>query len=264
MIKTVQLYDKEISDVKNQGANNGNIILYTCSLDRLRHKAHTLFEYLSLEEQNLAKSYKTSELSENYIISHSILRMILSIHSKMSIYEMKFILGEYGKPYISSNHQNIQFNMSHSKDIVCIVVTKDKDIGVDIEFKDSNLDVEELQPLVLSVQEKMYMDTLSSQTAKQNLFYCIWTLKEAIIKAMGIGLSHPITEINLIDETLEIKDVISLRQNGAYENLYLTLPESTAFSSVDLAQEYSIAIASRFAPKKIIHLDLNNLSNVSL
>ena len=256
--------DKEISDVKNQGANNGNIILYTCSLDRLRHKVHTLFEYLILEEQNYAKSYKTPELSENYIISHSILRMILSIHSKMSVYEMKFILGEYGKPYISSNYQNIQFNMSHSKDMVCIVVTKDKEIGVDIEFKNSTLDVEELQHLVLSVQEKMYMDTLSSQTAKQNLFYCIWTLKEAIIKAMGIGLSHPIIEINLIDDALQIKDVISLRQNGMYENLYLTLPESIAFSSVNLAQEYSLAIASRSQLKKIIHLDLNNLSNISL
>lgn len=257
------LYYPDILDVDKSDSSE-SIILYTCSLNIQREQIPVLFQYLTPKERDIANAYKTRVLTENYVISHSILRQILSHHTNMSVHEIEFIFGEYGKPYIKNNSQHIQFNMSHSKDMLCIVVTKDKEIGVDIEFKNSDLDIEELQHLVLSVREKVYMDTLSSQTAKQNLFYHIWTLKEAIIKAMGIGLSYPITEINLIDDTLQIKDVISLRQNGVHEKLYLTLPESSSFSSVNLIREYSLAIASRFQPRKIIHLDLNNLCNVSL
>jgi 4'-phosphopantetheinyl transferase len=237
------------------------ILLYTVSLNSVRHNVLNFMTCLTPHEKNQANSYYTQELSENYIISHAILRQILSDHTKIYANEIEFTVGPYGKPYLKNNQQSIEFNMSHSKDMLYIVVTKDIEVGVDVEFKDNNINITELQNLVLSKQEADHLNTLESQTQKKDFFYNIWTLKEAIVKATGQGLSYPISQINLIDEMFSVKTSESIKiEESILEHKLHLLSCMMPSTSLNINKNYSFAIASKSILKNIMHLELNTMT----
>ena len=246
----------DISDGKHVCDNN-EIYLYTMSLSSSRHDILNLVTCLTSQERDQANSYYTKELSEDYVISHSTLRQVLSHHTKTHPYDIEFFIGKYGKPYLKNNQQNIEFNMSHSKDILCIVVTKDEEIGVDIEFKDSSINIEELQNLVFSTQETKYINSLESRAQKRDCFYNLWTLKESMVKAIGLGLSYPINQINLIDEALNIKNSHIIKTTEPIHEHKLSLISCMIpTTSLNIDKDYSYAIATRSTHKKVVHLGI--------
>ncbi len=249
-----------ISDVKNVrcGKSSDEIYLYTMSLNSSRHDILNLVTYLTSQEKDHANSYYTKELSENYIIAHSTLRKVLSYHTKTYLHDVEFFIGKYGKPYLKNNQQNIGFNMSHSKDMLCIVVTKDAEVGVDVEFKDSSINVEELQNLVFSKQETEYINLLESHAQKREFFYNLWTLKEAMVKSIGLGLSYPINQINLIDEALNVKNSGIIKTTEPIQEHKLSLISCmTPSTSLNIDKDYSYAIARRSNHKKVVQLELD-------
>lgn len=87
---------------------------------------------------------------------------------------------EHAKPYFDGN---IDFNISHSGDIVCCVISDTAKVGIDIELQ------REVKPATL---KKFLTDAAGSsenKTAKNNKhqFFNIWTKNEAIIKAANHG-----------------------------------------------------------------------------
>ena len=67
-------------------------------------------------------------------------------------------------------------------------------MGIDIELHDKNLKVEELASFVLTPEEHKYLSSLKPRD-KLSFFYTFWTKKEALVKAIGQGLSYPINTI---------------------------------------------------------------------
>ena len=87
---------------------------------------------------------------------------------------------EFGKPFLMSAH----FNITHSHDLVYLVFSDHYEVGIDIEF---------FKPLTHSsfqrfLSKEEYREVLSSADRDRTLI-SIWTKKEAIIKALGLGLS---------------------------------------------------------------------------
>ena len=228
------------------------IFLYTAPLDSGKYNTSSFTSYLSNEERNRANSYYTQTLSANYIISRFILRQVLSHHTETPPSGIEFEINRYGKPYLKNNNR-IQFNISHSKDMLCIVVAQDKDVGVDIEFKDRNINTEELQSIVLSHEETLYINSLKFQEEKLDFFYRIWTLKESALKALGCGLSYPANQINLIDKALKIKNLISINVGEEQRKVHLLILYPLGISSTD----YALSIASTSYIKEIKYCNLN-------
>jgi|GEM_PF-1914912 len=235
-----------------QDLSGRTILLYTASLDSSKYNTLNLTPYLSNEEGYRARSYYTQILSAKYIISRFILRQVLSHHTQTPPSDLEFEINKYGKPYLKNN-KRIQFNISHSKDILCIVVTEDKDIGVDIEFKDRTINTQELQSIVLSQKEIVYINSLKFQEEKLNFFYRIWTLKESTLKALGCGLSYPVNQINFIDEALKIKNSISINVEQAQCKVHLLTLNPLGISSTN----YALSIASTSYIKRVQYCDLN-------
>ena len=181
------------------------IHLYTISLDQMRVHSKILVQTLTPKEIKYANSYAFNHLTENYIISRSLLRHILSHYIGIPANVLEFQLGPYGKPYITSSQNkmhNLKFNLSHSKDMLCIAVTKNTEVGIDVEFRDNKRSIQSLYSMVLTKQEQEYINSLNSVSVKLDFFYSVWTLKEAIVKALGYGLSYDLTKINLILESI--------------------------------------------------------------
>jgi len=97
-----------------------------------------------------------------------------------------------GKPYLSSGKsikiQMPAFNLSHSNNLICFVISARKSLGVDIEYLDNKIDYKVIAKRCFSKKELEYI------SSKKKLAYCrfleIWTLKEACIKAKGLSLEN--------------------------------------------------------------------------
>ena len=87
--------------------------------------------------------------------------------------------------------------MSHSHNMVSYIIALNCRVGIDIELHDKNLNIEELAGYVLTLDEYKYLSSLKPRD-KLSFFYNFWTKKEALVKAIGQGLSYSINTIEVM------------------------------------------------------------------
>lgn len=89
----------------------------------------------------------------------------------------------------------LRFNISHTRSLVACVVTREIDCGVDVEVQRQVEDMEELAARVLSPAEISDLVALPA-SLRPTRFFRYWTLKEAYVKARGLGLSLPLEAVS--------------------------------------------------------------------
>jgi 4'-phosphopantetheinyl transferase len=82
----------------------------------------------------------------------------------------------------------ISFNVSHGRSHGLIAVAPRGRLGVDIEERRARDDLEDLAEAVLGPNEEREFAQLCGN-ARSRFFFRMWTLKEALIKALGLGFS---------------------------------------------------------------------------
>ena len=101
---------------------------------------------------------------------------------------------EHEKPYISG-HDDVFFNISHSGNMVALGIS-DKELGIDIE-KIRHFD-DNLINHVFSKKEQTSALAMSFEGLNNDLIYTrMWTMKEAVMKHSGLGISLDPKSINL-------------------------------------------------------------------
>ena len=100
----------------------------------------------------------------------------------------EFVYNEFGKP--SLPNLPIHFSLSHCKDAVACAVS-DNNIGIDVEtIVPYNPDI------ARRVCTLVELEMLEQSENKDLEFIKLWTMKEAISKYEGMGLSLPFSEID--------------------------------------------------------------------
>ena len=115
-----------------------------------------------------------------------------------------------GKPYIYNPISNLQFNISHSRNISLIAFNKNNQIGIDIEYTKKNRNFLEIAKLYFSSDE--YQSFLALPSNKyRSLFYKLWVMKESYSKAFQIPMSSvlntDITSINIKKSSQDIAQI---------------------------------------------------------
>jgi phosphopantetheinyl transferase len=162
-----------------------NSFIYEIDLSYLGEDEHNfLWNFLNEEEKN--KAFRMiKHAAERSVVCRSICKKILSEHLKVDIEKISFNYGKNGKPYLLQNEKNLHFNISHSKGLAVLGICYDSPIGIDVEFIDEKCNIFPLMDFFMYEDEKKW--TLETDTL--NRFFIIWTLKEAILKKTGIGIS---------------------------------------------------------------------------
>ena len=151
--------------------------------------------------------------------------------------EMKFEKNKYGKPHIVGK-SGVHFNISHSGDYVACAVGGTS-VGIDVqEHKSGGLDIAER---FFSQEEKDALckavdSNSNSDDTKRKLFYDMWSLKEAYIKCIGMGLSKPLDEFGIVDRAGEYR----LYENGEESCEY-------HFMKYEFDENYSLCVCSKEA-----------------
>lgn len=167
-----------------------DIHIWHIKLSTLSCKDFDIFEsYLSSAEHEQIFSLNT-EARQKFIVVRGFLRRILAYYLNAKPEEVLIKKDMNGKPYLEPFNQSLQFSLSHSRDfVVCAICLKNK-IGVDIEAIREIHNYKKIAQRFFSAEEYAELMTLSEQEQIKG-FFRLWTKKEAILKAIGIGLFHP-------------------------------------------------------------------------
>ncbi|MFI9100853.1 4'-phosphopantetheinyl transferase family protein [Streptomyces fildesensis] len=100
---------------------------------------------------------------------------------------------DHGPPMVLRPHTPLWIGISHTEGCGLLAVS-DAPVGVDVE-RVRTVRTEELAPVALTRSEDGYLRTVPEGIARERAFLRMWTRKEAVLKAVGIGISTDLTAI---------------------------------------------------------------------
>lgn len=131
--------------------------------------------------------------------AHAETRRLLASLSGTDAAALEFTALSGGKPVIASpdSARRWMFNLSHSGDFALLAAALNTPLGVDIEQKRSLTDLEQVAERFFSPAERRVL--AQTDETPEDLFFAIWTRKEAVIKALGHGLAMPLTAFDVCE-----------------------------------------------------------------
>ena len=138
-----------------------------------------------------------------FTVARGVLRQLLGTYLTLDPREVGFIYGPQGKPDLADpqSSSGIRFNLSHSGEIGLLAVTRNRELGVDVEQIRADFATGEIATRFFSPEECLKLEAVPQHQSADAFFNC-WTRKEAYIKARGKGLSIPLDsfEVTLAPE----------------------------------------------------------------
>lgn len=146
---------------------------------------------LSEDERRRAARLRFPIHRDRFVASHGVLRSVLGNYLGLSPAAVPIGALPSGKPEIESGSRGreIEFNLSHSGDVVLIAVTRGRAVGVDLERMRRGVPLERLADRFFSPRETVALRRLPHAVRPAAFFAC-WTRKEAFLKASGHGLER--------------------------------------------------------------------------
>lgn len=157
------------------------------------------FLTLSTEERERQRRFVSAPHRKQYLVSHALVRHALSRYAPVPPGQWKFELNPYGRPSIRepAEWRGLRFNLSHTEGRAVVAVAWEVDIGVDVQSTAAQGDFSEIAERFFSPAE------IAQLKRRPDAFFDFWTLKEAYIKARGMGLSIPLDGFSFVLEATE-------------------------------------------------------------
>lgn len=146
---------------------------------------------LSGVEAARANAYRFDKDRQQFVAARRFLRYVLGQHLQLEPHTVQIREAPGSKPTVetSTGCSGIYFSLSRSAGDVLIGVTSHREIGIDVETVRPLPDVDGLAPHVFSSAELGRWNKTPANE-RLSLFFQAWTRKEALGKAMGIGIGN--------------------------------------------------------------------------
>ncbi|HXZ09401.1 MAG TPA: 4'-phosphopantetheinyl transferase superfamily protein [Paraburkholderia sp.] len=146
-------------------------------------------------EQERASRFRQPADRGRFISARHALRVLLGGRVGEAPQALRFGYGRYGKPTLDG-YPDLSFNVSHTGDYALIAMSAERIVGIDIERMDPAFDWQSLADLVCTGDEQHAIARLPSGQQAQSFFRC-WTAKEALLKALGLGITEGLRAISV-------------------------------------------------------------------
>jgi len=154
---------------------------------------------ISTVERDRAARFKFEKDRRLYTVAHAALRSILAGYLNVAPGDLEFEIGQRGKPRLAPtfSKDSLEFNLSHSSEVALIAVTREREIGVDVEHVKKEFAFAEVAERYFTAREVSAIRALPEDLQRQAFYQC-WTSKEAFLKAKGVGLSGELDEVEIL------------------------------------------------------------------
>ena len=154
---------------------------------QVSHEA-SAHERLNEFERQRALEFVNLGARRRYVLCRAATRAVLCRRLDCRNEQLTFGASRYGKPFaiLDGKPAPISFNVSHSGAHGLVAVAPEGRLGVDIEERAIRHDLDSLMQYILGPVEQADL-ALESGPGKNTLFFKLWTIKEALLKALGTG-----------------------------------------------------------------------------
>ncbi len=143
--------------------------------------------WLSGAEHARQQRYRFERDRHRDLVARALVRTSLSRYAPVDPGQWQFEQGEHGKPRLHHPPLGLNFNLSHSHELVVCAIALNP-VGIDIEYCGRPNDVLAIAERYFSAVESKALFALPPDEQRER-FFDYWTLKEAYMKARGEGIS---------------------------------------------------------------------------
>ena len=160
------------------------------------HEPDQLERWLALlapDERERHQRLRREQSRREFLVAHVLARVTLSQYAPVPPEVWSFSTGEHGRPELSGPDRAawLRFNLTHTRGMVACAVTRELDIGVDVESATRRVRHRDLVERFFGEDEVRAFRALAPE-GQAARFLELWTLKEACLKARGRGISIPL------------------------------------------------------------------------
>jgi 4'-phosphopantetheinyl transferase len=142
--------------------------------------------YLSPLECERLESYRSRAAAERYVVTRSLVRTVLGARTGVAPRDVHVRLTSMGKP----EAEGVHFNVTHSGEVVLLALSDERAVGVDVERRRVVARVQALIDRWLTRGERAELESLRELGLDDSeAFLRVWSLKEARLKALGVGIA---------------------------------------------------------------------------
>ena len=164
---------------------DGEILIVEARLSRSLDLVPGLHEYLDADERARAARFLHVADSSRLVLGRGLTRAVMGEVMGIAPADVAFMANPHGKPEVPGGPP---FNVSHSGDVVLVAIARTGRIGVDVEQSRGLRDMASLaRGTFLPEEAAAVLDAAGEDRIAA--FYRVWTRKEAILKALGVGLT---------------------------------------------------------------------------
>ena len=146
----------------------------------------------SLDQQELDRwsRYRHPRPRRQFALCRTALRRVLCERLGCANQDLRFVSLEHGKPgaYVGADPVRQSFNVSHGGNHGLLAFAPHGRLGVDVEERNLRHDPDGHIRKVFAPREQEALAAAGGER-KARMFFKLWTLKEAVIKALGTGFS---------------------------------------------------------------------------
>ncbi|HYU89733.1 MAG TPA: 4'-phosphopantetheinyl transferase superfamily protein [Gemmatimonadales bacterium] len=152
---------------------------------------------LSAAERERARRFAFGRDARRFIVGRARLRQLLGARLGVRPESVQLVYGARGKPALANSGKNsLRFNLSHCDDLAVYALSSGREVGIDVEAMRPLPDADAIAARFFSRREHAAYRALDPCDQPRGFFQC-WTRKEAFIKALGEGLSHPLDSFDV-------------------------------------------------------------------
>ena len=218
----------------------GDVHVWTVPLSSTNATLQKLRLLLSNAERERASRFTFEKDQARFVSCRASLRILLGRYTGLPPEKIVFRYEPQGKPALAGV-AGWQFNVSHSRDQAAIAVSRYDSIGIDLELIDPHFPRHEVAADILASDELRDLNALPP-ARQPEYFFQLWTLKEALLKAIGGGFSIDPREIRIRLDAALNPEIVSAPPDFIHASLHLfTLQPGFSSALAVLARVTDIA-----------------------
>lgn len=152
---------------------------------------------LSPAERARYEAIRPTAIRHEFLLGRALLRSTLSRYAPVAPADWSFRDAARGRLEIDGPRDapTLRFNIAHAEGLVACLVSHRTACGVDVEHPRRRIDVARFAGRFYAPHEAAAVRH-AAPAERDALFYSIWTLKEAYLKARGLGISVPLASLS--------------------------------------------------------------------
>ena len=209
-------------------------------LDRLGPLDPRWIDVLDAEERARASAFRSPEQRESFTASHALVRTALSTYGACAPADWRFGLSPEGRPLLLGD-SGLRFSLTHSGTWAAVAIGAGQAIGLDIEPVRPERDALPLARRFFGAEETERLGGLPPGERPAG-FARLWTVKEAVLKARGCGLTEPLRSVEVdLDPSGQL---VRVEAPGGPWAVRSWLPEPGWCAALAVSTENPLSVAS--------------------